>query len=189
VTNTRIGSPTRCISHPRKAGPSWAGWGHDQHVPPPKLTDARTPFADDLPWFAAAGRVDLGGTAVRSVAGIERDIRVVELFLYNTAIRDLTPLAALSGLRVLRLDNTPVDDLTPLAGLAGLRDLSLAGTRVTDLSALYDLPELAEVDLENTRIDADQVAALRDARPGVPGARPILNAGHDQGRAAHRRAG
>lgn len=68
---------------------------------------------------------------------------------------------------MLHLAETAVTDLGPLAAVTGLRELSVAGTRVADLSPLHDLPELAEIDLEDTAVDADQAAALRDARPAV----------------------
>lgn len=68
---------------------------------------------------------------------------------------------------MLRLDNAPVDDVGPVAALTRLRELSLAGTRVTDLAALHRLDELTGLDLDDTAVSADQVDALRAARPGL----------------------
>jgi Leucine-rich repeat (LRR) protein len=45
-------------------------------------------------------------------------------------VTDLTPLAGLKNLFILRLDNTQVTDVTPLAGLTSLRELQLTNTDI-----------------------------------------------------------
>src|SRR5271156_2257257 len=54
-----------------------------------------------------------------------------------TLVSDLTPLSALTGLRVLNLCGTSVSDVTPLAGLTGLQELNLGATPVQNVSALF----------------------------------------------------
>ena len=70
---------------------------------------------------------------------------LTQLDLVNTEVRDLTPLAGLTGLQLLRLNQTAVQDLTPLAGLTGLQTLWLNRTAVQDLRPIRDLPQLGEV--------------------------------------------
>ena len=92
---------------------------------------------------------------------------MTEVFVFNTPVADLAPLAHLAQLRVLRLDNTPVADLAPLAHLAVLSDLSVAGTAVRDLTPLHGLPRLQRIDLSDTAVAPEQLAALRAAIPAV----------------------
>ncbi|HEX5270832.1 MAG TPA: DUF4062 domain-containing protein [Gemmataceae bacterium] len=66
----------------------------------------------------------------------------VQLTLTDTAVSDLTPLAALTGLQWLSLQRTAVSDLAPLAALTRLRTLFLNGTAVSDLAALATLTDL-----------------------------------------------
>ncbi|MFA6564686.1 MAG: SUMF1/EgtB/PvdO family nonheme iron enzyme [Verrucomicrobiia bacterium] len=73
---------------------------------------------------------------------VERKIEngaVAVLLLNEAAIADISPLAALSGLRVLSLDNTKISDLSPLKGMA-LRNLNCGHSSVSDLSVLRGMP-------------------------------------------------
>ncbi|MEM9062809.1 MAG: leucine-rich repeat domain-containing protein [Pseudomonadota bacterium] len=76
-----------------------------------------------------------------------------KLFLSNTQVSDLSPLAGLSGLQELFLNNTQVSDLSRLAGLSGLQVLSLSNTQVRDLSQLAALSGLQSLHLTNTHVD------------------------------------
>ena len=67
---------------------------------------------------------------------------------------DLSPLRALTGLRVLHLADCAARDLAPLAALISLEDLSLPGTPVEDLAPLAGLQELRFIRL--ARCDALQ---------------------------------
>jgi Leucine-rich repeat (LRR) protein len=88
------------------------------------------------------------------------DIRLLDLS--GTGVRDLGPLAALTGLQGLYLNSTAVTDLGPLAALTALRSLDLDGTGVKDLGPLAALTELQELDLDNTRVtNLGPLAALR----------------------------
>ncbi|MEW6752676.1 MAG: leucine-rich repeat domain-containing protein [Candidatus Latescibacterota bacterium] len=80
-------------------------------------------------------------------------------------VRDLSPLAGLSGLTTLDLTNNPVADLSPLAGLTSLRNLFLNGTRATDLSPLAGLTQLVELSLAHARVaDLSPLAGLTSLR-------------------------
>ena len=61
-------------------------------------------------------------------------IRDGVLYLSDTNISDLSPLAGLTGLQSLYLSRTEVSDLSPLAGLKGLHVLGLSCTKVSGAS-------------------------------------------------------
>ena len=71
----------------------------------------------------------------------------------NSGLRDLVPLAGLSGLRVLQVSATQVSDLTPLAGLLALQSLDVSNTQVRDLAPLAGLSAMQELDFRNTKVD------------------------------------
>jgi hypothetical protein len=62
--------------------------------------------------------------------------KVVFVYLDNTIVQDLTPLADLKKLRGLDLSNTKISKLTPLAKLKSLERLTLANTQVDDVTPL-----------------------------------------------------
>jgi Leucine-rich repeat (LRR) protein len=62
-----------------------------------------------------------------------------ELFLYKTAIQDLSPLRGCTNLELLDVGDTRVVDLEPLRGLP-LRRLYIFGTAISDLEPLLALP-------------------------------------------------
>lgn len=69
--------------------------------------------------------------------GVERDGKVMALYLRHSRVIDLAPLAG-THIETLDLEQTPVIDLTPLKGLP-LRDLNIAMTGVKDLSPLQGM--------------------------------------------------
>ena len=54
------------------------------------------------------------------------------LYLGETEVSDLSPLAGLTNLEEIWLNDTQVSDLSLLAGLENLRRLSIEGTNVTE---------------------------------------------------------
>jgi Leucine-rich repeat (LRR) protein len=54
------------------------------------------------------------------------------LYLHNTQVSDLSPLAKLKNFYQLYLHNTQVSNLSPLAELKSLKELGLGGTQVSD---------------------------------------------------------
>jgi hypothetical protein len=75
-----------------------------------------------------------------------------ELIFQNEPLADLSPLAGLSGLRLLFLNDTPVSDISPLSGLSGLRLLDLGGTKVSDVSPLSTLNGLQYLHFSGTPV-------------------------------------
>jgi Leucine-rich repeat (LRR) protein len=66
---------------------------------------------------------------------------------YSSTVTDLTPLAGLSGLKVLAAPYASVADVTPLRGLRGLTRLDLAGDPITSLDPLSGLTALTYLDV------------------------------------------
>ncbi|MFT4976630.1 MAG: hypothetical protein ACI8S6_002535, partial [Myxococcota bacterium] len=82
-------------------------------------------------------------------------------------LSDLRPLRTLTSLRTLHLEhNTMLTDLSPLSALAGLHALSLRGTeRAEDLRPLRALTELIELNLRGCAVeDVSPLAALPHLR-------------------------
>jgi len=69
-----------------------------------------------------------------------------------TPVKDLSPLAGLTSLKVLLLQGTQVSDLTPVARLTNLEELFLHRTQVSDVSPLTGLTRLTKLDLRSTRV-------------------------------------
>jgi serine/threonine protein kinase len=75
---------------------------------------------------------------------------LVELNIGSSQVRDLAPLAAVRGLRLLSMERTAVADLSPLAGLP-LQNLNCDGSLVSDLAPLRGTP-LVELRCAETRV-------------------------------------
>ncbi|MDI2131141.1 NACHT domain-containing protein [Yinghuangia seranimata] len=93
---------------------------------------AELPDLTELAFVAATAR-DL--TALRAVRGLRK-------LYFVGSINDVTPLATLSGLRVLHLIDTPVATLAPLAALTNLEELCTFNSHVKDFDSLAGLPNL-----------------------------------------------
>jgi hypothetical protein len=99
------------------------------------------------------------GRRLKSLAGIEGLEALEDLFLYNTSVVDLAPLAAVHGLRRLRLDMpTKVADFAPIGQLEHLESLivnfkgsrSASVPRMADLASLRNLRDVALTKVEGT---------------------------------------
>ena len=76
-------------------------------------------------------------------------------------ITDLSPLADLTNLELLRLDSNQITDLTPLAGLTNLTWLDLWNNQITDLAPLAGLANLIWLHLSSNQIsDLTPLAGL-----------------------------
>ena len=67
-------------------------------------------------------------------------------------MRDVGPLAALTGLKSLDLWGTQVRDVGPLAALTGLQSLDLCSTLVSDMGPLAALTDLQSLNLRRTQV-------------------------------------
>ena len=88
----------------------------------------------------------------RLPAGIGQLGALRVLVLDRTQVSDLTPLAGLTGLKMVRLIDSQVSDLKPLAGLTGLTVLSLINSQVSDLTPLTGLTGLTQLVINGTPV-------------------------------------
>ena len=98
--------------------------------------------------------------------------QIIELYLRETQITDLAPLAELTNLRVLDLSGTQITDagLAHLAGLTNLKVLNIGETGITDaeLVHLAGLTNLQELDLTGCQGITDVgVEALKEKLPDL----------------------
>ena len=86
-----------------------------------------------------------------------------DLYLSDTDISDLSPLANLTKLERLYLGYTKASDLSPLANLTSLECLSFWRTNVSDISPLAHLTSLKRIDLLNCPLvkSSENIQALK----------------------------
>ena len=87
---------------------------------------------------------------------------LTNMFIGYTDMKDLTPLAGLTGLQRLDMRFAEnITDLTPLKGLKNLEYLNIWATGVIDLSPVSELPKLKEINARMTKIsDLSPVAHM-----------------------------
>lgn len=84
---------------------------------------------------------------------IKRVTAINELNLAgNSYIRNIEPLAQLSGLQKLNISGTFIDDITPIRNLTELIELNAAGTKVSDLTPLRYSTRLEIVNINDTDV-------------------------------------
>ncbi len=87
------------------------------------------------------------------------------LWLQETQVADIAPLARLTALHVLYLGGTKVADIAPLTGMTALHVLNLWRTQVTDIAPLAGLTALQTLNLENAQVaDIAPLARLEKLR-------------------------
>jgi len=85
-----------------------------------------------------------------------------ELYLWGNNISDLSPLANLTELTVLRVGG-PVSDITPLTNLVNLEELRMSGCNVNDLTPLTNLTKITYLTLRDNQItDISPLAGLSE---------------------------
>ena len=118
----------------------------------------------DLGALTSLVRLDLSGSKVSSLAGLEKT-RLAELELARAPVADLKPLQELISLRTLGLRQTAVRDLKPIAKLTKLEELIAAETSVDSLAPLSALTALTTVDVSETSVaDLAPLAGLTKLR-------------------------
>lgn len=66
-------------------------------------------------------------------------INLERLWLANSKVSDIRPLAALKRLHILDISGNAIGDISPLAGLVALRTLQVQGNPITDFTPLVEL--------------------------------------------------
>ncbi len=103
---------------------------------------------------------------IQDLTGLQFATNLHELILGHwggkgNQVSDLSPIAGLTGLRLLFLHNNPISDISPLRGLKNLDYLVLNGTLVSDLSLVRGLTNLTQLVLDDTLVtDLSPVAEL-----------------------------
>ena len=90
---------------------------------------------------------------IGSLQGLEFAVNLAFLHIGDGSISDLTPLASLSKLRVLKVLHHNITDISPLARLVGLEILQLQDNQIVDISPLSNLRNLKELKLHANRIE------------------------------------
>ncbi|MEA2740530.1 MAG: large repetitive protein [Acetobacteraceae bacterium] len=122
-------------------------------------------LAAAVPYLVARGvrSILLRAAPLRDIGPLARMSGLQALDICGTQVRDLTPLAGLTGLVSLNLQFLRIADLRPLSGLTGLRMLNLGGTDVRDLTPIGSLTELRELVAAVTKVkDLTPLAPLRE---------------------------
>ncbi len=82
--------------------------------------------------------LDLGGSDISDLTGLEYATNLEELDLSDTQVEDISALASLTSLLELSLSGTPIEDedISHLSGLINLKVLDLSDTEVSDITPL-----------------------------------------------------
>ena len=95
-------------------------------------------------------RLYLSNTQVADLSPIAGMTGIADLDINNTRVTDLSPIAGMTGITMLDLDNTQVTDLSPIAGMTGIQWLGLDDMQIQDFSHLSALPRLENLFLVNS---------------------------------------
>lgn len=98
------------------------------------------------------------------LAGLQK-IRVLKF--YGSNISDLTPIAGLVNLAYLNLLDNNISDITPLDGLVNLKVLLLGGNQIIDFTLLHGLVGIETLDLGDIPIDPEILQRLKPVDPPV----------------------
>ncbi len=94
---------------------------------------------------------------IKDLTGLQYATNLVELYLgwysgEGNQVKDLSPVAGLTNLRVLFLHHNPISDLSPVRGLTNLTDLMLHDTLVSDISPVRGLTNLTKLHFHGTEV-------------------------------------
>ena len=151
LQGSETGSTTELPRHPENA----EAW-----MPDPNLrwfVRERLEIADNIP-MTPRDLLRLTDIEIRAegiitnLQGLEHAVNLEFLVIKNGKISDLTPLAGLQKIRVLKFYSSNTSDLTPIAGLVNLTDLNLADNNISDLTPIAGLVNLAYLNLLDNNI-------------------------------------
>jgi hypothetical protein len=103
-------------------------------------------------WLPFIRELDFAGSDLRELQPLAGLTGLERLDLDYTKVSDIAPLAGLTKLEWLDLGNTRVSDIAPLAGLTALETLGLADTNVSDIAPLAGMTALETLDLTSTQV-------------------------------------
>ena len=97
--------------------------------------------------------------------GLEHAVNLRGLFVIRSEVSDLTPLAGLENLQVLKLNDNRITDISPLSGLVNLQHLELQNNQIVDISPLAGLIGLRDLRLtRNEVVDISPLSGLVNLR-------------------------
>jgi hypothetical protein len=119
--------------------------------------------------------LNLRGNQLTDISPLQPLTQLNRLDLDNNQLTDISPLQPLTQLRELYLSSNQLTDISPLQPLTQLtlqpltqlRELSLSNNQLTDISPLQPLTQLKYLDISDNPIPDDQIAALKEALPGL----------------------
>jgi Leucine-rich repeat (LRR) protein/type II secretory pathway pseudopilin PulG len=80
--------------------------------------------------------LDLTGSGVTSLEGIQEAVNLKTINISDTPLTDLTPLVAVTGLAGVSMNETHVTNIAPLAMMPNLASVDAMGTNIPDWSPL-----------------------------------------------------
>ena len=89
---------------------------------------------------------------IENLQGLQHAMNLSFLHIAPAKVSDLTPLAGLRKLGVLKLYRNNISDITPLAGLTSLQELGLENNNISDITPLSNLTALKHLRLHNNQI-------------------------------------
>ena len=94
----------------------------------------------------------LSGCGLATVSGLEAAEKLISLDLSQNAIRDLTPLANLTGLQQAYLQNNAIANLMPIENLKELSSLDVSFNLLSDVSPAFNCTGLTDLHATNNAI-------------------------------------
>ncbi len=106
--------------------------------------------------------IELSGSDINDLEGIQYCIHVKILDLSGNLIHDLCPLWPLTLLEEVNLADNRLEDIDTLSHLSNLRIVDLSSNAIRDITPLMELGRLEYVDLTDTKVPAKQIAELEE---------------------------
>jgi Leucine-rich repeat (LRR) protein len=116
------------------------------------LGDASVGELASLGEFVRLEELSVSGTSIKDLSTLA-NLSIRSLHITNSPLQTLEGITALPDLIDLDISNTPIQDLRPMAKLNNLARFSCAGTQVRKLDPLEILGFLEYLDCSNTSVN------------------------------------
>ena len=114
--------------------------------------DANVSELSSLAEFVRLEELSVSGTSIKDLSTLS-NLSIRSLHITSSPLQTLDGIAALPDLIDLDISNTPITDLRPLSKLNNLAKFSCAGTQVRKLDPLEILSSLEYLDCSNTSVN------------------------------------
>ena len=113
--------------------------------------------------FTTITQLDLSGSSISNLSGIEHFTGLTSLNLSRNSISDISKLTALKSLTDLDLGNNTLSSMNDISNLTSLTTLKISSNRISNIEPIRSLTQLQTLDLSNNAIsDAKAVQSLRN---------------------------